>query len=135
MGVAQVMGRKPILTSGFSSGALSWVMAVSVPSGSTLAMAAMAVLRPTARRNARRRAASGKRARSAADSSALALRFSSLGVPRVNSASCSPALWLPPQGQRNRRGRSESCDGFVMVHSRVVDGCAATCKPQATSGA
>jgi hypothetical protein len=61
-GVAQVMGMKPIFRSFFSSGALSWAMACSAPMGSTLAMAARAVLAPTAFRKPRRTLSTGNSA-------------------------------------------------------------------------
>ncbi|MCY1368026.1 hypothetical protein D9M68_743940 [compost metagenome] len=61
-GVAQVMGMKPILRLVFSSAPLSCAMACMVPTGSTLAMAAMAVPLPTARRNRRRCSSCGNSA-------------------------------------------------------------------------
>ena len=53
-GVAQVIGMKPIFKLGFSSGPLSWAMACKLATGNTLAMAAMAVFLPTARKKLRR---------------------------------------------------------------------------------
>ena len=55
-GVAQVIGMKPIFSSFFSSAPLSCAMACRLATGSTLAMAAMAVPLPTARRKRRRTA-------------------------------------------------------------------------------
>ena len=61
-GLAQVMGMKPIFSSFFSSGFLSWAMACSDAMGSTLAMAPIAVRRPTALRKARRTGSCGNSA-------------------------------------------------------------------------
>ena len=61
-GVAQVIGMKPIFRSFFSSAPFSWAMACRLATGNTLAMAAMAVLLPTARRKRRRTASWGKMA-------------------------------------------------------------------------
>ena len=61
-GVAQVMGMKPIFRSFFSGAPLSCAIACRLAMGSTLPMAAIAVRRPTARRNLRRCASCGKSA-------------------------------------------------------------------------
>ena len=61
-GVAQVMGMKPTLRSFFSSLPFSCAMASRAPRGKTLAMAAIAVFAPTARRKRRRSASFGKSA-------------------------------------------------------------------------
>ena len=61
-GVAQVMGMKPIFRLVFSSAPFSWAMACMLATGNTLAMAAMAVLLPTAFRKRRRTASCGNNA-------------------------------------------------------------------------
>ena len=61
-GVAQVIGMKPILRLVFSSAPFSCAMACRLATGSTLAMAAMAVPLPTARRKLRRTSSWGNMA-------------------------------------------------------------------------
>ncbi len=61
-GVAQVIGMKPIFRSVFSSAPFSCAMACRLATGSTLAMAAMAVPLPTARRKRRRTSSCGNSA-------------------------------------------------------------------------
>jgi hypothetical protein len=106
-GVAQVMAMKPIFRSFFSSGALSWAMAcseVSAPMGSTEAMAARAVLAPTAFRKPRRTLSTGNRALTMAAS--MKSRDSSSGL--WAAAACWPGAWSWPQAQRSISGRSAS---------------------------
>jgi hypothetical protein len=67
-GLAQVMAMKPILRSFFSSGPRSCAMACSAPMGSTDAMAARAVLTPTAFRKPRRTLSTGNSALTSAAS-------------------------------------------------------------------
>ena len=77
MGVAQVMGMKPILRS-FFSGAPPWANASrAAPSGRTEEMAAIAVAAPTVFRNCRRVASTGKTARSTVASTTRFQRASS----------------------------------------------------------
>ena len=61
-GVAQVIGMKPIFKLGFSRGPFSCAMACRLATGSTLAMAAMAVFWPTARKKFRRSWSCGNKA-------------------------------------------------------------------------
>jgi hypothetical protein len=61
-GVAHVIGMKPIFKFVFSSGPLSCAMACKLATGNTLAMAAMAVFLPTARKKLRRSASCGNKA-------------------------------------------------------------------------
>ena len=63
-GDAQVIGMKPSLRSFFSSGPmpLSWAMASSAPSGKSEAIAARAVLAPTALKKPRRTLSTGNSA-------------------------------------------------------------------------
>ena len=58
-GVAQVIGMKPILRLVFSKGPLLCAKACKLATGNTLAMAAMAVFLPTARKNRRRSSSCG----------------------------------------------------------------------------
>ena len=89
MGVAQVIGRKPMLSVLFSSGPDSIAIAVSAPMGRNCEIAASAVPAPTLRRKRRRIASSGNSARTVADSTARCMAESS---PRGRAASCS--AWL-----------------------------------------
>ena len=98
MGVAQVMGMKPILRSVFSSLPFSAASALAAPIGNSVEIAAIAVPAPTARRKLRRSWSSGKRPRITADSTTRDTRASSFCM----SASWSAWLWWRPQLQPAR---------------------------------
>ena len=110
-GVAQVMGMKPILRSFFSIGPLSCAMACRLATGSTLAIAAEAVRRPTALRKRRRRASCGNSALTrAASTKRLASDSKSAAWLRSRrvAVACSASLRCWPQAQPRRKGRSAS---------------------------
>lgn len=101
-GLAQVMGMKPIFRSFFSRPFFSCAMACKLAIGSTLAMAAIAVRRPTPFRKARRTGSCGN--------SALISVASMNWRPRVSGsvAEWSCGAWSAPQPQRSISGRSAS---------------------------
>ena len=103
-GVAQVMAMKPIFRSFFSGVPLSCAMACSEAMGSTEAMAARAVLAPTARKKPRRTLSTGN--------SALT-RLASMNAREASSRLCAAIGWScgacpAPQAQRSISGRSAS---------------------------
>ena len=111
-GVAQVMGMKPIFRSFFSSApVVPCAIACSDAMGSTLEMAAIAVLRPTAFRKRRRSASCGNSAFTSAASTKLADSASKSAVSlrvRNSAAAWSAALGCWPQAQCISKGRSAS---------------------------
>src|SRR3954463_6194502 len=113
IGVAQVIGIKPILRS-FFSGAPPWANASrATPIGRTEEIAAIAVAAPTVFRNCRREAAAGKTARRTAASTTRFQRSSSPAGVAV-SPPWSGAAWLPPQEQR-RPSRVRASNGSSNI--------------------
>ena len=101
-GDAQVIGIKPSLRSFFSSEPLSWAIASSAPSGNSDAIAARAVLAPTAFKKPRRTLSTGNSALTMVASIKLCDTDCSV------CTACSPGAWSSPQAQRSIRGRSAS---------------------------
>jgi hypothetical protein len=101
-GVAQVIGMKPILSSRFSSEpGLSCAIACIAPIGRTEAIAARAVLTPTACKKRRRKPSCGNSALTSAASTKSSERRSALiAAPSAASVDVTPAC---------RSGRSASC--------------------------
>jgi hypothetical protein len=100
-GVAQVIGMKPIFRSRFSSArGLSCAIACMEPIGSTDAIAARAVLAPTALQEAPAQAIVGEQRRTRAASTNSSDRRSVLTGPGSGTApawgSASPSAWRTP---------------------------------------
>ena len=101
MGVAQVIGIKPIFTDCFSRLPTCAKASFAMPSGKNVEIADSAVPAPTARRKRRRSSSCGNSARITADSTT---RACSASLPLANwsvstAASCSACVVCRPQPQ------------------------------------